>query len=217
MAVCQRRKVRQPLRNQPDQAEKNTPSAYIHGSLDTGDMKHADISDDVFNMIPMTSPGKAPPFSDVTPLFVCLPGIPRAFDRGRPFVYKPIFVTESLANAKLELQAASTLCDHDIDVVHKIKHTRFARSSGSNDYFHEINSSAMGEPNAGVNDNDDDDAALHSRNTESCRTAQLDPEGREGVHYEPLVTAHGTVTINSSPTRVFITVVRAVRAVVTTH
>lgn len=115
------------------------------------------------------------------------------------------------------MQAASTSYNHDIDVIQKVNDVRFVQCPEPS--VQDTDSSATGETNAGVSnsDDDDDDAVTLARNIESHGAAQLDLEGLEDedVPCGPVETTNGTVAINSSTTRVFISVVRSVRVVVT--
>nr|XP_050043994.1 uncharacterized protein LOC126541310 [Dermacentor andersoni] len=178
MAVCQRRKDQQQLHIQPDCAEKGASSAFIHESGGTGGMKRSGVSNGCVNAIPAVSPGAAAPCSDATLRSVCFYGLTYTFAPGRFFVDKPTYLTESHHKTKLELQAASTLCDHDIDVIEKIKHARLAqypKPSGSYVNFQETKTSATCEANAGVgNDDDDDDDAA----TRALRQRPAGPDRR---------------------------------------
>ncbi|XP_070392852.1 uncharacterized protein [Dermacentor albipictus] len=137
MAVCQRRKDQQQLDSEPDRAENVASSAFTHESGGAAAMKRSGVSNGCVNAISAASPGAAAPCA------------------------------ESHHKTKLELQAASTLCDDDIDVIQKIKHARFAQypmPSGSYVHFQEIKTSATCEANAGVGDDDDDDDDAATRN-----------------------------------------------------
>ncbi|XP_075538001.1 uncharacterized protein LOC142572634 [Dermacentor variabilis] len=160
MAVFQGRKDQQQLHGQPGRAIKGASSAFIHESGGAGAMKRSGVSNGCVNAIPAASPGAAVPCSDATLRSVCFYGLTYAFAPGRFFVDEPTYLTESQHKTKLELQAASTLCDHDIDVIQKTKHARFAqypKPSGSYVHFQEIKRSATCEANAVVGNDDDDD------------------------------------------------------------
>ncbi|XP_050044538.1 uncharacterized protein [Dermacentor andersoni] len=207
MAICRtREEKRRQRRNQLDGAAKSTPSTYNHDSEDMG-VAYTDVSDGGFGMISVASPSTAPPFSVVAPPSVRDSGLPRLFGLCPGVVADEhvCYWTEKYDNIVVDLQAA--IHDYNIDALPKTQHARSLQRrepTASYENVHEKKSSAMGKPNAGVyGDDDDDEALLCAKNTESCGNALLDPTAAEhdpwgGLGDGPVVITYGTVSVGST-------------------
>ncbi|XP_075534929.1 uncharacterized protein LOC142570429 [Dermacentor variabilis] len=204
MAICQTR-----TDQQPDQAWKTAPSACVHESEYTGDIKR--IINDGFDVMPVS--GTAPPVLDLTPNSIVFPGLPRPFGQSHCFIGGTVcafvtpYLTKNKANAEIELQAPCFLCDYIIDDLETIKDAQFLQYPQPGGFSVNVRN----KNRTRADETDDDDccgALLNARNTECCGNAQTQglspPTGLAGDSCRLVVTTCAILSATDFPTAVAI-------------